>query len=196
MKIRKIIVYLCVFAAAASIFTRIIYVNKVYPSVKIHNYNIGDTVNTDEYQICLDSVKVYEKAEWENYIDSTQIGRERDSYKADDKDAALKMRYNPDEDYARSITYIYQRLCGYLKSTQRFYIAFYLEEHPEEESPVDLEDEAMMSFGEPKSYLTFDDVRILTGLSKKELKKKLKEKQIVAMYDEDVVRQAFDEDIC
>ena len=33
MKIRKIIVYLCVFAAAASIFTRIIYVNKVYPSV-------------------------------------------------------------------------------------------------------------------------------------------------------------------
>ena len=28
MKIRKIIVYLCVFAAAASIFTRIIYVNK------------------------------------------------------------------------------------------------------------------------------------------------------------------------
>mgnify|MGYP000053616431 CR=1 FL=1 len=99
MKIRKIIVYLCVFAAAASIFTRIIYVNKVYPSVKIHNYNIGDTVNTDEYKICLDSVKVYEKAEWENYIDSTQIGRERDSYKADDKDAALKMRYNPDEDY-------------------------------------------------------------------------------------------------
>ena len=196
MKIRKIIVYLCVFAAAASIFTRIIYVNKVYPSVKIHNYNIGDTVNTDEYQICLDSVKVYEKAEWENYIDSTQIGRERDSYKADDKDAALKMRYNPDEDYARSITYIYQRLCGYLKSTQRFYIAFHLEEHPEEESPVDPLDEAMMSFGEPKSYLTFDDVRILTGLSKKELKKKLKEKQIVAMYDEDAVRQAFDEDIC
>lgn len=104
-------------------------------------------------------------------------------------------QYNPDEDYARSITYIYQRLCGYLKSTQRFYIAFHLEEHPEEESPVDPLDEAMMSFGEPKSYLTFDDVRILTGLSKKELKKKLKEKQIVAMYDEDAVRQAFDEDI-
>lgn len=95
-----------------------------------------------------------------------------------------------------SITYIYQRLCGYLKSTQRFYIAFHLEDHPEEESPVDPPDEAMMSFGEPKSYLTFDDVRILTGLSKKELKKKLKEKQIVAMYDEDAVRQAFDEDIC
>lgn len=105
-------------------------------------------------------------------------------------------QYNPDEDYARSITYIYQRLCGYQKSTQRFYIAFHLEEHPEEESPVDPLDEAMMSFGEPKSYLTFDDVRILTGLSKKELKKKLKEKQIVAMYDEDAVRQAFDEDIC
>lgn len=105
-------------------------------------------------------------------------------------------QYNPDEDYARSITYIYQRLCGYLKSTQRFYIAFHLEDHPEEEYPVDLPDESMMSFGEPKSYLTFDDVRRLTGLSKKELKKKLKEKQIVAMYEEDVVRQAFDEDIC
>ena len=95
-----------------------------------------------------------------------------------------------------SITYIYQRLCGYLKSTQRFYIAFHLEDHPEEEYPVDLPDESMMSFGEPKSYLTFDDVRRLTGLSKKELKKKLKEKQIVAMYDEDAIRQAFDEDIC
>lgn len=105
-------------------------------------------------------------------------------------------QYNPDEDYARSITYIYQRLCGYLKTTQRFYIAFHLEDHPEEEYPVDLPDESMMSFGEPKSYLTFDDVRRLTGLSKKELKKKLKEKQIVAMYDEDAVRQAFDEDIC
>ena len=105
-------------------------------------------------------------------------------------------QYNPDEDYARSITYIYQRLCGYLKSTQRFYIAFHLEDHPEEEYPVDLPDESMMSFGEPKSYLTFDDVRRLTGLSKKELKKKLKEKQIVAMYEEDAVRQAFDEDIC
>lgn len=98
--------------------------------------------------------------------------------------------------YSVSITYIYQRLCGYLKSTQRFYIAFHLEDHPEEEYPVDLPDESMMSFGEPKSYLTFDDVRRLTGLSKKELKKKLKEKQIVAMYDEDAVRQAFDEDIC
>ena len=53
----------------------------------------------------------------------------------------------------------------------------------------------MMSFGEPKSYLTFDDIRTLTGLSKKELKKKLKEKQIVAMYDEDAVRQAFGEDM-
>ena len=53
-----------------------------------------------------------------------------------------------------------------------------------------------IAFGKYKSYLTFDDVRILTGLSKKELKKKLKEKQIVAMYDEDAVRQAFDEDIC
>lgn len=42
------------------------------------------------------------------------------------------LQYNPDEDYARSITYIYQRLCGYLKSTQRFYIAFHLEDHPEE----------------------------------------------------------------
>ena len=105
-------------------------------------------------------------------------------------------QYNPDGDYARSITYIYQRLCGYLKSTQRFYIAFHLEDHPEEEYPVDLPDESMMSFGEPKSYLTFDDVRRLTGLSKKELKKKLKEKQIVAMYEEDAVRQAFDEDIC
>ena len=105
-------------------------------------------------------------------------------------------QYNPDEDYARSITYIYQRLCGYLKSTQRFYIAFHLEDHPEEEYPVDLPDESMMSVGEPKSYLTFDDVRRLTGLSKKELKKKLKEKQIVAMYDEDAVRQAFDEEVC
>ena len=83
-----------------------------------------------------------------------------------------------------------------MKSTQRFYIALHLEDHPEEEYPVDLKDEAMMSFGETKSYLTFDDVRRLTGLSKKELKKKLKEKQIVAMYDEDAVRQAFDEDIC
>lgn len=104
-------------------------------------------------------------------------------------------QYNPDEDYARSVTYIYQRLCSYLKSTQRFYIAFHLEEHPEEEYPVELEEEAMTNFEERKSYLTFDDVRMLTGLSKKELKKKLKEKQIVAMYDEDKIRQVFAEDI-
>lgn len=90
----------------------------------------------------------------------------------------------------------YNRSGHHVKSTQRFYIAFHLEDHPEEEYPVDLPDESMMSFGEPKSYLTFDDVRRLTGLSKKELKKKLKEKQIVAMYDEDAIRQAFDEDIC
>lgn len=44
-----------------------------------------------------------------------------------------------------------------------------------------------------KSYLTFDDVKVMTRLSKKELKKKLKEKQIVAIYDEDEIRQALDE---
>ena len=70
-------------------------------------------------------------------------------------------QYNPDEDYARSVTYIYQRLCNYLKSTQRFYVAFHLEEQPEEEYPVELEEEAMMNFEEHKSYLTFDDVKAM-----------------------------------
>lgn len=102
-------------------------------------------------------------------------------------------QYNPDSDYARSVTYIYQRLYNYLKSTQRFYVAFHLEEHPEDAYPVDLTEEVMMNFEEHKSYLTFDDVKTMTGLSKKELKKKLKEKQIVARYDEDEIRQALDE---
>ena len=103
------------------------------------------------------------------------------------------LQYTPDNDYARSVTYIYQRLCNYLKSTQRFYVAFHLEEHLEEAHPVEQEEEAMMNFEEHKNYMTFNDIKSMTGLSRKELKKKLKEKQIMAMYDKEEIRQALDE---
>lgn len=54
----------------------------------------------------------------------------------------------------RSVTYIYQRLCKYLKNTQRFYGAFHMEEHPDEEYPVELEEEAMMKRTSVESPIT------------------------------------------
>lgn len=144
---------------------------------------VGSNVNlTDEESINLAYFKLKDEIVMEN------IGTD------DEEQIYLyALKYNPDIEYAKSVNYIYQRLYKYLEENQRFYSIFHLEEQPEEAYTADLTEEAMKNFEEHKSYLTFDDVKVMTRLSKKELKKKLKEKQIVAIYDEDEIRQALDE---
>lgn len=113
---------------------------------------------------------------------------------ADDENAIhyYALQYNPNEDYAKSVTYIYQRLRSYLEVTQKYCAKFRLEEHPREVCAKDSWTDAVVGYETNKSYLTLKEIRKMTGLSKRKLKKEMKEKQIKAQYDEDEIREAFE----
>ena len=101
-------------------------------------------------------------------------------------------RYNPDKDYAKSVAYIYLCLDKYLKNTQKYYVEFHLEEK-QKILPLDnSENETIVEVEEKKQYITIDDIKLMTGLSKKAIKKKLKKKEIFALYDEEEIRKVFD----
>ena len=105
-------------------------------------------------------------------------------------------QYNPDEDYAKSVSFVYQHLYDYLNSVphlqHEFYLADFVQEQ-EEESPE--MDEAFLGAGREEQYLTIDDVVMMTGLSKKQVWKKIKKKKVTVFFEADEVTDTFRKEI-
>lgn len=101
-------------------------------------------------------------------------------------------QYNPDEDYAKSISFIYQHLKEYLILIPRYQKVFYLDErmdaktfndNPYEETETYVPTEVV--------YFTLDDIVEMSGLTKKQVKKKIKKKNMVVLLYEEEVKKVF-----
>lgn len=102
-------------------------------------------------------------------------------------------QYNPDEDYAKSISYIYQHLYNYLNLMPKFCNEFHLEEKTEiQGGGENFLEEQEEYFSEASSFLTIDDVVLMTGLTKKQVKKKMKKENICVLLKEEEVNQVFE----
>lgn len=98
-KTMKIIAACLIAAAAVGIAARIVYVQLAYPSVKIKQLDVGDTIDTGDYLISISSALCYDKQEWEEYVEDQGEVLERYTYGDGVEDLAVLMTYDLDGDY-------------------------------------------------------------------------------------------------
>lgn len=119
-------------------------------------------------------------------------------------------QYNPDKDYSKSISFIYQHLRLYLSKHLVFRKIFYLDEENDmnnaavqdkqisswiEEQELQTSNNDMMEQSETcakSDYWTVDDVIQMSGLTKKQVKKRIKKKNMVILLLDSEVRKNFD----
>ena len=118
-------------------------------------------------------------------------------------------QYNPDEDYSKSISFIYQHLRAYLEKNLNYRKKFYLENNLDVNN-VEEQDVQMQSYNEiseletsdtavaetmenccKSDYWTFDDVVQMCGLTKKQVKKRIKKKGMIVLLLDSEVQENF-----
>lgn len=100
-------------------------------------------------------------------------------------------QYNPDENYGKSISFIYQHLYKYINNNRQLKHEFYLEHRVQEEKEEIKQQDPDIWFSNEKKYVTFDDIVISSGLKKKEVWKKIKKEKMLAVFDEHDVKKVF-----
>ena len=100
-------------------------------------------------------------------------------------------QYNPDEDYSKSVSFIYQHLYKYISDNRRLKHEFYLDNNNQgEKEKTEQQDTPICPF-EENNYVTLDDIVTMSGLKKKQVWEKIKKKKVVAYFDEDIVKEVF-----
>ena len=117
-------------------------------------------------------------------------------------------QYNPDEDYAKSISFIYQHLRAYLKRHPKYREVFYLKDESAahdvvQAMPLQFNDEEheLLKTCEAETkqvkdcndagYWTFGDVVQMSGLTRKQVKKRIKSKNMSVLLLESEVQENF-----
>lgn len=143
------------------------------------NINISDT----------ESITVaYEKLKNEIMLDDLEIDDEMQiEYYA--------FQYNPNEDYAKSVAYIYQHLRSYLDERPEYRKEFYLADLSEEYTDIHGKVQISQSEQEYNSsecdYWTLGDIMQMSGLTKKQIMKKIKKKKMVIYLNGSEVTKFF-----
>lgn len=97
--------------------------------------------------------------------------------------------YNPDEDYARSVSFVYQLLKEYLEESPKYRKLFYLDVKIENE----IEDTNNKELERNEAcYLTLDDLHMMTGLKKKEILKIQRKNRAVILFLKEEVYENFE----
>lgn len=91
-------------------------------------------------------------------------------------------QYNPDEDYSKSVAYIFERLYSYIDRHPKYCKKFSMN------IPFAVENNANQELGK---QLTIDDLMQMTGLDRDELYEKIKKKNMTVMLLEEEVNEAF-----
>ena len=100
-------------------------------------------------------------------------------------------QYNPDKDYSKSVSFIYQHLYKYISDNRRLKHEFYLDNNNQgEKEKTEQQDTPICPF-EENNYVTLDDIVTMSGLKKKQVWEKIKKKKVVAYFDEDIVKEVF-----
>lgn len=102
-------------------------------------------------------------------------------------------QYNPDKDYSKSISFIYQHLYEYINNNHQLKHEFYLDCIDQEEKERTEQQDIAVCFPEKKNYITLDDIVIMSGLKRKEIWKRIKKTKTVTFFDEDEIKELFKE---
>lgn len=89
-------------------------------------------------------------------------------------------QYNPDEDYAKSVTFIYEHLKSYLYNHPKYSKKFF------SNKPNIIKTNQNIT-----SYLTIDDLTQMTGLSKEDIYKKIEQNQVSIFLSEKEATENF-----
>lgn len=112
-------------------------------------------------------------------------------------------QYNPDEDYSKSISFIYRHLHEYLEKSLKYREIFYLKDESnridvthEELLQSDYEEMHEVEVISSKSvtstgYWSIDDVVRISGLTHKEVRKRIKKKKMVVFFTDSEVQKNF-----
>ena len=132
-----------------------------------------------------------------------------DDYYDDMTNEYYAYQYNPDEDYSKSVSYIFQRLFDYIKRHPRYSKLFYLNKQTNGEgdecelctrtgeNETDLlaassESMETQCTCEQEQYWTLGDVAQISGLSRKQVMKIIKKTGVIMLLQDREVHKYFD----
>ena len=103
-------------------------------------------------------------------------------------------QYNPDEDYSKSVSFIYQHLYKYISTNRQLNHEFYLDNGNQDKMERTEQQDSTIFPLKEKNYVTLDDIVIKSGLKKQQVLKKIKKNNMVAFFDEDTTEKVFKKD--
>lgn len=142
-------------------------------------------VKSDKYLSDEESIKLAYKM-----IESDIVGE--DQLIADEQIQSYAWQYNPSDDYAQSVAFIYRLLKEYLQETGKYRRTFFLENEDDVmEQNAYSEWELEQEGREQSEWLTLDDVKLMTGLKKKEILAIQRRKRAVVLFAREEVEANF-----
>ena len=144
-------------------------------------------VKSDKYLSDEESIQLAYKI-----IESDIAGE--DQLITDERIRSYAWQYNPSDDYAQSVEFIYSLLKEYLQETGKYRRTFFLEAEENEVAQDEYSEYESEQVGEGQcSWLTLDDVKLMTGLRKKEILAIQRRERAIILFDEAEVRENFKE---
>ena len=125
-------------------------------------------------------------------IESDIVGE--DQLITDERIRSYAWQYNPSDDYAQSVEFIYSLLKEYLQETGKYRRTFFLENEENEDTQDEYSEYESEQVEEGQcGWLTLDDVKLMTGLRKKEILAIQRREGAIILFDEAEVRENFKE---
>lgn len=144
-------------------------------------------VKSDKYLSDEESIQLAYKI-----IESDIAGE--DQLITDEQIRSYAWQYNPSDDYAQSVEFIYSLLKEYLQETGKYRRTFFLEAEENEVAQDEYSEYESEQVGEGQcSWLTLDDVKLMTGLKRKEILAIQRKNGALILFDEAEVRENFKE---
>ncbi len=101
------------------------------------------------------------------------------------------MQYNPDEDYAKSVSFIFQHLYEYIESSPKYKAKFCIVEETAAEYDEIVNVYENVEYIGIDGYMTFDDLREESGMSSKEVWRKIRKEKLVIYLDRKEVQNTL-----
>lgn len=112
-----------------------------------------------------------------------RLKKQCENGKIEDMDAmnvmGCAMQYNPDEDYAKSVSFIFQHLYEYIKYSPKYKIKFCIVEEAASEYDETVNVDGNVEGTGLEGYITFDDLQVESGMSSKEAWEEIRKEKLI-----------------
>lgn len=124
-----------------------------------------------------------------------RLKKQCENGKIEDMDAmnvmGCAMQYNPDEDYAKSVSFIFQHLYEYIKYSPKYKIKFCIVEEAASEYDETVNVDGNVEGTGLEEYMTFDDLQVESGMSSKEAWEEIRKEKLIIYLDRKEVQNVL-----